>query len=171
MGFSGIGFGGNDNLNLDYMFGNGNVDTQKTDQSQDVNDVGNQFTTEGNNLSIGEITKFVALVCEMPEIYPKANATALEFQERYESLMSKLTRSRGESYSGKSIMFDIYAMMDLIQQISQRMRNLMRELRRLENTAIYANIKAQAEIQREAAIAGLVAGAIMCGIQVGCDGS
>lgn len=159
------------NLNLfqayDCSFGKDDVDAGKTDGENRVGTVTSQCVTGEENVTIGDLIKTTSLACETPELYPAANITSMELQERYESLMNKLTRARGRTFSGKSIMFDLYAMMDLIQQITQRLRNVMRELRRLENTTIYANIKAQAEVQREAAIAGAVAGGIMCLVQLG----
>lgn len=164
----GIGFNSNLFQPPDYSMDKNDLDPSKTEKENEVTSVSlPSVTDETENVTVGEILRQVSLACEMPELYPKANATALELQERYESLMSKLTRARGQAFHGKSVMFDIYAMMDMIQEISQRLRNVMRELRRLENTAIYANIKAQAEIQRQAAIAGMISGAIMCLVQIG----
>lgn len=150
----------------DFGFGQDEVDAGKADREQKVGAVNTLSVTGETNMTVGDVGKIVTLSIEVPELYPAANVTSLERQERFVSLMNKLTSARGRTFNGKSIMFDIYMMMDLIQQISQRLRNVMRELRRLENTTIYANIKAQAEIQRESAFAGLVAGAVMCGVQV-----
>ena len=150
----------------DFGFGQDEVDAGKADREQKVGAVNTLSVTGETNMTVGDVGKIVTLSIEVPELYPAANITSLERQERFVSLMNKLTSARGRTFNGKSIMFDIYMMMDLIQQISQRLRNVMRELRRLENTTIYANIKAQAEIQRESAFAGLVAGAVMCGVQV-----
>lgn len=154
----------------DLSFGNGNVGAGKADKNGKTEGTSTEDLMSvlfGKNVdTTGELTNTISFAIENPDLEPSA-ITSGQRNEHYVSILEKLSESRGKTIDGKSIMFDIYAMMDLIQEMSQRLRNALRELRRLENTAIYTNIKAQAAVQREAAYAGVIAGAVMCAVQVG----
>lgn len=94
-----------------------------------------------------------------------ANLTSLEDMEAcLKSLSDKLTSTLSAQH-GKKVMFDVYALMSLIQEISQKMRNALREVRQLENQAIQMNLKQQAEVQRYAATTAAIAGAVLCTVQ------
>ncbi len=100
----------------------------------------------------------------LPEL-EGANTTSLEeMQEDLKSAMKKLN-STFSSLRGEKVMFDIYALMDIMQEMAQRMRNALREVRQLENQAIQMNLRQQAEVQRYAATMGAIAGGVLCGVQ------
>ncbi len=64
------------------------------------------------------------------------------------------------------VMCDIYAMMALLRECAQEMKNAQREQRQAENSAVIQSIQNQADAQRTAALTGLIAGSIVCAIQV-----
>ena len=153
-----------------FSFGSGDVGEKKTDETKASDAVSANVSVVGgrDNVTVGKAWgDEMTVTFELPEIDEPSEASARDRDKRCQSIVLKLGFSRGDSVSGKSILFDMYAIMTLIQQIAQQMRNALRDLRKCQNVAIYANIKAQAEVQRTAAIAGAIAGAIMCAVQVG----
>ena len=101
-----------------------------------------------------------------PALFPQANFTAQERDMKCISLFEKLGQIHGKR-SGKAILCDIYTVMDLMQEVAQKMRNAMREMRKTENLMIFGNIKRQAQIQRNAAICSAIAGGVLCLLQAG----
>ena len=93
-----------------------------------------------------------------------ATLTVSEMEECLESVTDKLTDQLA-SAKGKKVMFDIYALMSLVQEMSQEMRNALREVRQLENQSIQMNLKQQAEVQRYAAMTAAIAGGVLCAVQ------
>ncbi len=69
--------------------------------------------------------------------------------------------------SAGGILFDIYALMVLMLQASQTQRDAARETRLAENAAIQTAIQNQADAQRSAALGGMIAGLVVCAIQIG----
>lgn len=94
-----------------------------------------------------------------------ANRSEDEVHRNIHSLNTKFNSILG-SFRGKPVMFDIYALMNIMQEMAQKMRDSLRELRNMENQTIQTNIRAQAAIQRNAAMQSMVAGAVLCGIQM-----
>ena len=70
----------------------------------------------------------------------------------------------------QSVMFDIYALMKLLVECGQEMRDAARNVRFAENQQVQASIQAQADQQRQAAIVGLAVGISVCAMQVICQG-
>jgi hypothetical protein len=62
-------------------------------------------------------------------------------------------------------MFDLYKMMALLVEVAQKQRDATREMRLAENLAIQKSILNQADAQRQAAVTGMIAGAICCALQ------
>ena len=160
-----ISFSGNHHYNYQYGNGLGNNGTDGTSETKTVSDSVTFGGQGSKSVSTGEKVQNLVIAASIPEL-ESSLVTLGDRNVHHISILSKLNSSRGMGFNGRSIMFDIYAMMDLIQEMSQKMRNALRELRKLENTAIYANIKAQAEIQRSAAMQAMIAGAVMCAVQV-----
>ena len=71
------------------------------------------------------------------------------------------------SGNSKSVMFDLYALMALLVECGQKMRDAARDVRQAENEQVQTSIQNQADQQRSAAITGLVASVAVCVIQVG----
>ena len=75
----------------------------------------------------------------------------------------------GVDTSGKTttVMFDLYALMALLVECGQKMRDAARDVRQAENEQVQTSIQNQADQQRSAALTGLVASVAVCVIQVG----
>ena len=73
------------------------------------------------------------------------------------------TASTGGS---KSVMFDLYKLMALLVEVGQKQRDSARELRTAQNAQIQKSIQDTADLQKAAALTGMIAGAICCAIQV-----
>lgn len=69
--------------------------------------------------------------------------------------------------NSKSVLFDLYALMSLLVECGQKMRDAARDVRQAENEQVQASIQAQADKQYTAALTGLVASAVVCLVQVG----
>ena len=67
--------------------------------------------------------------------------------------------------AARRAMFDLYKMMALLVEVAQKQRDATREMRLAENQAIQKSILDQAAQQRQAAVTGMIAGAICCGLQ------
>ena len=67
----------------------------------------------------------------------------------------------------KRAMFDLYKMMALLVEVAQKQRDATREMRLSENLSIQNSILNQAAAQRQAAVTGMIGGAICCALQVG----
>jgi hypothetical protein len=79
--------------------------------------------------------------------------------------INKAASAPGSS-QGKSVMFDIYKMMALLVEVAQKQRDATREMRQAQSLQVQTSIQNQANEQRTAAITGLIAGTICCGMQV-----
>ena len=77
--------------------------------------------------------------------------------------------SSGVSFSEASstVMFDIYALMALLVECGQKMRDAARDVRQAENEQVQTSILNQADAQRSAAMTGLICSVAVCAIQVG----
>lgn len=95
--------------------------------------------------------------------------SSIEVDANVKSFASKLGLLKA-AYRGKPILFDIYAIMDLMQEMAQQMRDSLRELRNVENQTIQSNIRAQAEVQRGAAYTAMITGVVFCAAQVAVTG-
>ena len=78
--------------------------------------------------------------------------------------------SETASTGSKSVMFDLYKLMALLVEVAQKQRDAMREMRLAENLSVQKAILDQASAQREAAVTGMIAGAICCAMQVAATG-
>lgn len=152
----GIGIHGNQHA----YYAQQTQNAQKTDGVHGDKDVAGSAAA----LKFTETYKRIQFAISHPEIDGAANLTPDEMEGLIAAATEK-ARNAKCLFRGKSIMFDIYALMELIQEIGQKMRDAMRDLRKLENQAIYANIRSQAATQRYAAQCALIGGAVMCAIQ------
>jgi hypothetical protein len=64
-------------------------------------------------------------------------------------------------------MFDLYALMALLVECGQKMRDAARDVRQAENEQVQTSIQNQADQQRSASLTGLIASVAVCVIQVG----
>ena len=72
----------------------------------------------------------------------------------------------GVSVNTSKVLLDIYSMMCLLAECAQKMKDAQREQRQAESSAIITSIQNQADAQRSAALTGLIAGGIICAVQV-----
>ena len=71
------------------------------------------------------------------------------------------------SGNSKSVMFDVYALMALLAECGQKMRDAARDIRQAENEQVQTSIQNQADQQRTAALTGLICSVAVCAIQIG----
>ena len=92
-----------------------------------------------------------------------------QIEQLHESLSAMLQETMGASGSSasKSVMFDLYKLMALLVEVAQKQRDAAREMRQAENEAVQKSILDQAAAQRQAAVTGMIAGAICCAVQIG----
>ncbi|MBR4675186.1 MAG: type III secretion system translocon subunit SctB [Victivallales bacterium] len=77
------------------------------------------------------------------------------------------TVSAGAKTSASQVLFDLYALMALLAECAQEQKNAQRQIRQAETTSIMTSIQNQADLQKSAALTGLIAGSIICAIQAG----
>ncbi len=77
------------------------------------------------------------------------------------------TVSAGAKTSSSQVLFDLYALMALLAECAQEQKNAQRQIRQAETSAIMTSIQNQADLQKSAALTGLIAGSIICAIQAG----
>ena len=142
----------------------------KTDDTTASGTVGrkedNASVSDETMLRFEQAYNKVASELGLPDL-EDANLTPAEMQQRFLSSLGDKLASSSSTFRGHKVMFDIYALLDLMQEMSQKMRNALREVRQLENQSIQMNIKQQAEVQRRAAVCAAIAGAVVCLVQVG----
>lgn len=127
---------------------------------------GSESVTAGAQIRFSNEANQIFTQLGLPTLDRVKSMSTEEQIEHLKSLSTKFNSAMG-AFRGKPILFDIYALMDIMQEMAQKMRDAMREIRNLENQAIQANIRGQAEIQRNAAVSSMIAGAVLCGIQMG----
>lgn len=92
-----------------------------------------------------------------------------QFHDTLSATLQETLASASSDIGGKSLkgaMFDLYKLMALLVEVAQKQRDASREMRLAENMAIQKSILDQASAQREAAMTGMIAGAICCAMQV-----
>ena len=67
----------------------------------------------------------------------------------------------------KSVMFDLYKLMALLVEVGQKQRDASREIRTSQSQLVQKSIQDQADIQKQAALTGMISGLACCAIQVG----
>ena len=77
------------------------------------------------------------------------------------------THGKHNSSGAQKTFFDLYALLNLMQQIAQEMRDNAREIRWDQLETQTASIKSQAGHQRHAAVLGAIVGGLTCLVQVG----
>lgn len=87
-----------------------------------------------------------------------------------ESIDASGVSTIADSKSSQSVMFDIYALMALLVECGQKMRDAARDVRQAENVQVQKSIQNQADMQRTAALTGLICAVVVCTIQVGMQG-
>ena len=68
--------------------------------------------------------------------------------------------------NSKSVMFDLYKLMALLVEVGQKQRDAARELRASQSQQIQTSIQNQVDMQKAAAITGMIGGAVCCIVQV-----
>ena len=97
------------------------------------------------------------------------NFTEEQIKQIHDTLQTTLTQLSSAVNTDptvKTVMFDLYKLMALLVEVAQKQRDAMREMRLSENLAVQKSILNQASAQRDAAITGMIAGAICCTMQV-----
>ena len=90
-----------------------------------------------------------------------------EFKTYVDALAAGGASGVDTSGDSKSVMFDIYALMALLVECGQKMRDAARDVRQAENEQVQTSIQNQADQQRSASLTGLIASVAVCVIQVG----
>ena len=112
-------------------------------------------------------------LCEKLSADTGLNLSKEQIQQFHDSLSAALNETLSAAAGTKSLkgaMFDLYQMMALLVEVAQKQRDASREMRLAENLSIQKSILNQAEAQREAAMTGMIAGAICCALQVAATG-
>ena len=101
------------------------------------------------------------------------NLSDEQIKQFHDMLTETLTKTlnampKGSAQSAaRRAMFDLYKMMALLVEVAQKQRDATREMRLSENLSIQKSILNQADAQRQAAVTGMIAGAICCTLQIG----
>ena len=72
----------------------------------------------------------------------------------------------GIAQGSKSVMFDLYKLMALLVEVGQKQRDAAREIRTNQSQMVQKSIQDQADLQKDAALTGMILGAICCAVQV-----
>ena len=88
-----------------------------------------------------------------------------EEQETDETQQSDQTTPTKTSSS--KVLFDVYQALALLLECAQELKNSERDIRQAENAQVINSITQQANAQRNAALTGMIAGGIVCALQVG----
>ena len=108
-------------------------------------------------------------------VFGFADGQIVEFCEETAAQLKAACASAGangastieNSKASQAVMFDVYALMALLVECGQAMRDAARDVRQTENLQVQKSIQTQADMQRLAAMTGLVCSIAVCAIQVG----
>lgn len=156
MGINGIG----NHFNQFEVCGMKGVEASKTQEGVAVDE------NLHGNMVVTEARARVSFAVATPQLAGAMNLTPDERQDYLQSVEEKAA-SASLNLGNRSVMLDIYAVMEMIREMGQRLRNAMREMRQCENQAIQQNLKSQAAMQREAAWCQMIGGAVVGGLQAG----
>ena len=84
--------------------------------------------------------------------------------------LTELVKAYADVLAGngsKNVMFNLYALMALLVECGQKMRDAARDVRQAENEQVQTSIQNQADQQRTASIVGFIASAVVGAIQIG----
>lgn len=101
------------------------------------------------------------------QLTARSTASTRDTSSTSDSSASTSATSSTSASSTASVMFDIYALMALLVECGQKMRDAARDVRQAENEQVQTSIQNQADAQRTAAMTGLICGVAVCAIQVG----
>jgi hypothetical protein len=101
------------------------------------------------------------------QLTARSTASTRDTSSTSDSSASTSAASSTSASSTASVMFDIYALMALLVECGQKMRDAARDVRQAENEQVQTSIQNQADAQRTAAMTGLICGVAVCAIQVG----
>ena len=101
------------------------------------------------------------------QLTARSTASTSATSSTSDSSASTSATSSTSASSTASVMFDIYALMALLVECGQKMRDAARDVRQAENEQVQTSIQNQADAQRTAAMTGLICGVAVCAIQVG----
>jgi len=126
-----------------------------------------------DDLDIPETVDQAAIdsLCQKLAADTSLNLTEEQIKLFHDTLSKVLTETldampKGDPKSAvRRAMFDLYKMMALLVEVAQKQRDATREMRLAENLAIQKSILDQAAAQRQAAVTGMIAGAICCALQ------
>ena len=77
------------------------------------------------------------------------------------------TPSSSAASHSSQVFFDLYQMLALLAECAQEQKNAARDIRKAETETMVTSIQSQADMQKSAALTGLIAGSIVCTIQAG----
>ena len=101
------------------------------------------------------------------QLTARSTASTRDTSSTSDASASTSATSSTSASSTASVMFDIYALMALLVECGQKMRDAARDVRQAENEQVQTSIQNQADAQRTAAMTGLICGVAVCAIQVG----
>jgi len=107
--------------------------------------------------------------CEL-YVHGAEESSTPQVRSAFTAALNETLSAAAGTKSLKGAMFDLYQMMALLVEVAQKQRDASREMRLAENLSIQKSILNQAEAQREAAMTGMIAGAICCALQVAATG-
>ena len=131
-----------------------------------------------DDLEIPETVDQAAIdsLCAKLAAYTDLNLSEEDIQQFHDALTETLTETldampqSSTQSATRRAMFDLYKMMALLVEVAQKQRDATREMRLAENQAIQKSILDQAAQQRQAAVTGMIVGAIVCGLQCAATG-
>ena len=95
---------------------------------------------------------------------PTTEGGKTEGSGKTENVSGKIANA-GAKTSTSQVLFDLYALMSLLIECAQEQKNAQREIRKSETASVVTSIQNQADLQKSAALTGLIAGSIICGMQ------
>lgn len=115
-----------------------------------------------------------------PTLFPITDAERQRFVDALKTAFDEVYKTDPKTVNGpfgdgpkrgaSKALFDVYAIFKLLITVSQLQRNALRDVRQAENASVQKAILDAAAEQRSAALAGLIGGLVVCGIQLGLQG-
>lgn len=154
MGINGIG----NHLNQSGVYGKGELEASMPLAPE------NNEANQHDSIVVTEARARVSFAVATPQLADAMNLTPDERQEFIRSVEKKVA-SASLNLGHKSVMLDLYAVMELIRSMSQKLSAVIRDMNKNLNLAAQKNLRSQAEVQRKAAKYQMVGSFIVGGFQ------
>lgn len=138
---------------------------------EDVDSLVTKLGTQVFNFSGEELTEFSDSLHKTINTFKSAAAKGMQADgEKPAETQQANETPKSPSTNTSKMFFDVYQMLALLAECAQSLKDAARDQRQAEMSAVITSIQNQADAQRSAALTGMIAGGLICAVQLGASG-